>query len=103
MLPADESAEPSDRRVEDVERGAVSLPPDDPLGVRRDELPMGPEELPLVRDEKKRVVDGPHRKLGVLLVDPDDDMNACLARCAAEDIRCRARDLYRISLQPGER
>ena len=102
VLPADQPADPPDRRRERAQAAAVSLAPDEPLVVRRDELAVV-QRKPAVRPVvQKRVVER-SRPLRVALVHAGDEPNLVLACNRAEAIRVRARHLDRLAGELRER
>ena len=90
VLPADQAAEPAERRLDRAQPTPVALAPDEPLVVRRHELAVVERELALRRVVEERVVERA-RPLRVRLVDPDDEPDAVLARDRGEPVGVGAR------------
>ena len=102
VLPADQAADPPDRRLERAQPAPVALAPDQALVVRRHELPVVERELARGRVVEERVVDRA-RTGGVDLVDPGDEPDAVLAGDRAQSVGIGARHLERLSVQERER
>ena len=102
VLPADQAADPSERRLERPQAAPVALAPDEPLVVRRHELAVVERELARRRPVEQRVVER-SRPLRVGLVDADDEPDAVLARDRGEPVGVGARHLERLAVQERER
>ena len=61
VLPADQAAEPAERRLDRAQPAAVALAPDEPLVVRRHELAVVERQLAVGRVVEQRVVERPGR------------------------------------------
>src|SRR5437588_5135075 len=98
VLPADEPADPAEVGLDRLEPLAVAETPDEPLVVRRHELPVVDDEPRVRAEDEQRVVE---RAAGEL-VGADGEPDALLARDACEPLGGRARHLDRLAREPPE-
>ena len=87
VLPADQPAEPAERRRDRSQRRPVAHSPDGPLRPGRHQLAVGVRERPVRGEVQERVVDRP----AVALVDAHDQPDAGFAGDVTKPCRRRAR------------
>ncbi len=102
VLPADEAAEPPERRLDRPQAAAVSLAPDEALVVRRHQLAMLEGELAVRAVVEERVVERPGA-VTLDLVHADDEPDAVRAGDLGQALAPGAGNLDRLAGQHGER
>ena len=98
VLPADQAADPAQRRLgrREVVAGADAV--EEPLVVGRHQLAVLPDEA-LGADQQQGVVEAA-RPLGLALVDPDRDVDVVLGAGRGEPVRERAGHVHRVRPEP---